>query len=144
MNDVLDHLKLDPGSRTLGELIQERAWAAQEIRRLRDELERLRDVGARSRAVSAQKAAPKPGDAKFNNNPIRFVRSKELKQIVGFGHTTIWRMTKEGLFPQPVRFGRNTFWRLADVIAWQEALRVPDVTRRAQDTNQRTTSTTIR
>jgi prophage regulatory protein len=123
MNDVLDRLMLDPGSRTFGELVQKRAWAAQEIRRLRADLERLRDLAARNRGVSAQRPAPVTPDPNFNNNPIRLVRAKELKQIVGFGHTTIWRMTKEGRFPQPVRFGRNTFWRLADVIAWQEALR---------------------
>ncbi|MEA3139758.1 MAG: hypothetical protein QOK23_1927 [Gammaproteobacteria bacterium] len=33
--DMLDRLCLDPGTRTLGELMQEREWAVGEIRRLR-------------------------------------------------------------------------------------------------------------
>jgi len=32
--DMLDRLILDPGTRTLGELFQEREWAVSEIRRL--------------------------------------------------------------------------------------------------------------
>jgi hypothetical protein len=32
--DLLDRLCLDPGTRTIGEFVQEREWAAGEIRRL--------------------------------------------------------------------------------------------------------------
>ena len=39
--DMLDRLILDPGTRTLGELLQEREWAVGEIRRLRLDLGRL-------------------------------------------------------------------------------------------------------
>jgi hypothetical protein len=42
MEDMLDRLRLDPGSRTLGQLLQERQWALQEITRLRAELLRTR------------------------------------------------------------------------------------------------------
>ena len=39
--DMLDRLGLDPGTRTIGELMQEREWAAGEIRRLRRDVDRL-------------------------------------------------------------------------------------------------------
>lgn len=39
--DMLDRLCLDPGTRTIGELQQEREWAAGEIRRLRMHVDRL-------------------------------------------------------------------------------------------------------
>ena len=42
MNDAMwDRLKTDPGQRTLGELVQEREWAVQEIGRLRLEFMRF-------------------------------------------------------------------------------------------------------
>jgi hypothetical protein len=39
--DMLDRLCLDPGIRTLGELLQEREWAVGEIRRLRSDVGRF-------------------------------------------------------------------------------------------------------
>jgi hypothetical protein len=39
--DMLDRLVLDPGTRTIGELMQEREWAVWEIRRLRRDVDRL-------------------------------------------------------------------------------------------------------
>lgn len=42
MEDMLGRLRLDPGSWTLGQLLQERQWAAQEITRLRAEVAQLR------------------------------------------------------------------------------------------------------
>jgi prophage regulatory protein len=58
----------------------------------------------------------------YDNNPQRLIRVQELKQFVGVGKSTIWRMTKEGRFPRPIRFGRSTLWRLGDVLAWRDSL----------------------
>ena len=43
-DDMLDRLKQDPGTRTLGELLQERQWALQEILSLTEQLGRLRSA----------------------------------------------------------------------------------------------------
>ena len=51
--DMFEQLKVDPGRRTLGELLQERAWAVQEIARLREEIVRLE-----SRPVRAVSQSP--------------------------------------------------------------------------------------
>jgi hypothetical protein len=40
--DILNQLRIDPGQRTLGELLQDREAALHEIRLLRREIERLR------------------------------------------------------------------------------------------------------
>jgi predicted DNA-binding transcriptional regulator AlpA len=43
--------------------------------------------------------------------------------MIGLSHTTIWRLTKKGRLPKPVRIGEHTkAWRLSDIIAWQEGL----------------------
>lgn len=122
MRDILNSLLADPGSLTFGEMVRERVSAAHEIRKLRAEIERLHVPSTKPHASSNERPVAPSGIEDFNNNPIRFVRAKELKQIIGYGHSSIWRLTKEGRFPQPVRFGRSTFWRLADVLAWQESL----------------------
>jgi len=52
---MLDRLTLDPGTRTLGELLQERKWAFWEIRRLH------MDVGRLSRKRRAEKIEEEMG-----------------------------------------------------------------------------------
>lgn len=42
MADMLHRLEADPGSRTIGELIQEHAWAVNEILQLRAEFQAFR------------------------------------------------------------------------------------------------------
>lgn len=123
MHDLLDQLTVDPGSRTFGELVQERVWALHEIRRLRSELAKLRDSLARpTRATAERSRETSPSSNSLTDNPRRLIRLNELKQMIGVSRSTIYLMLKDGRFPQPVRFGRTTAWRMADVIAWQEAL----------------------
>jgi hypothetical protein len=60
-DDILERLQLDPGRRTIGELIQERAAAVHEIRALRGEIHKL--MGVRNR-----------GNASATGEAQRFVR----------------------------------------------------------------------
>jgi len=42
--------------------------------------------------------------------------------LIPVGPATIWRWTKEGLFPKPCRLGPGvTVWRAADVQAWLDS-----------------------
>jgi len=42
--------------------------------------------------------------------------------LIPVGPATIWRWTKEGLFPKPVKLGPGvTVWRAADVQAWLDS-----------------------
>lgn len=57
--DMLHRLEADPGSRTIGELLQERAWAVNEILQLRAELQVLRQR-TRSRPVRQWRIRDEP------------------------------------------------------------------------------------
>lgn len=123
MDDVLDQLRLDPGSRTIGQLLQERSWAAHEISRLRAELLRVRSAQARGGSLGRSPDGTPTNSAMPENAKVRLIRLRELKQIVSLSTSTIYAMMKQGRFPRSVHLGeRTTAWRLADVIAWQEAL----------------------
>jgi prophage regulatory protein len=37
---------------------------------------------------------------------MRYIRFKELRKLVPLGRTTIWKMMREGEFPQSRRIGR--------------------------------------
>jgi prophage regulatory protein len=120
---MLEQLRADPGTRTLGQLLQERQWALHEIERLTDENLRLRSLSAgtpSSEVVSETEVARR---AQALRNPNRLVRMKELRQLLGLGPSTIYKMMGEGRFPRSVHLGeRTTAWRLSDVEAWQTSL----------------------
>src|ERR1700681_275401 len=64
---MFDRLSIDPGHRTLGELIQERQWAVEEISRLHKEVTRLnaRRDGASKRPNVNQDTLPAGPDDSF-------------------------------------------------------------------------------
>lgn len=123
--DMLERLREDPGARTLGRLLQGRQWALQEIERLTDEVLRLRSqpaAKASSREIVSETEAARRTQAL--RDPNRLIRMKELRQLLGLGPSTIYRMMGEGRFPRSVHLGeRTTAWRLADIEAWQANLR---------------------
>jgi prophage regulatory protein len=48
---------------------------------------------------------------------------RELKQLLGLSHSTLWKMAKEGRLPKPVHVSeRTTAWRMGDILAWQAGL----------------------
>jgi len=50
---------------------------------------------------------------------MRFIRFKELRQRVPLGRTTIWKMMREGRFPQSRRIGKMaTAWLENEVEDW--------------------------
>ena len=52
-NDILDRLRLDPGHRTLGQLLLDREAAAHEIERLHRALESLRTPDLQTKRTGA-------------------------------------------------------------------------------------------
>jgi prophage regulatory protein len=119
--DMLDRLCLDPGTRTLGELMQEREWAAGEIRRLRRDVGRL---SQKKEAVRIEKEmAQEAVDAKRLDpalNAQRLIRLIEVATMLGIGRSTIYKYIGEGSFPTPVKVGfRSVRWKLSEVLAWR-------------------------
>jgi prophage regulatory protein len=121
--DRLEQLKVDPGRRTLGELIQERAWAVEEITRLRADVARLASQAPRSWALPSLSETLKTGtDSSIEMDTRRLLRLPEVCKLVGLGKTTIYQLKADSQFPNPVRVGAHAVrWRMAEIVAWQEA-----------------------
>jgi prophage regulatory protein len=50
---------------------------------------------------------------------VRFIRPREVLEMIGVSRTTLWRMVKEGNFPKPVRISKgNAGYLLETVEAW--------------------------
>lgn len=48
-------------------------------------------------------------------------RASQILPFLPFGSTTLWKWSKEGLFPSPIRISSTiTAWRNADVLDWLE------------------------
>lgn len=53
--------------------------------------------------------------------PVKYVSDIQLSQRHAVSRGTIWRWTKEGRFPKPVKLGPGcTRWLLADVEKWEQ------------------------
>ena len=49
----------------------------------------------------------------------RFLRRREVEQMVGLSRTSIYRLADSGDFPHPIRVGpRAVRWRLRDIEQW--------------------------
>ena len=53
---------------------------------------------------------------------MRFIRSREVVEMIGVSRTTLWRMVREGSFPRPVQISKgNLGYLLETVEAWMRA-----------------------
>lgn len=49
-------------------------------------------------------------------------RASQILPFLPFGSTTLWKWSREGLFPAPIRISPTiTAWRNSDVLDWLEA-----------------------
>jgi prophage regulatory protein len=113
--DMLDRLCFDPGTRTLGELIQEREWAAGEIRRLGVEVSQL---SGKREAMRIEGEMDHTFDPALNAQ--RLLRLSEVMTMIGLGHSSIYNYVAAGTFPAPIKVGENSVrWKLADILAWR-------------------------
>ena len=128
LEDLEARLWLDPGQRTLGQLLQERTAAALEIRRLRLELAKTQEV----RRLSAPAVPPSRRDG--NTQPVArptFLRLSEVCRLVGLARSTIYRRIEKKTFPAPLRVGnRSVRWAGEVIDAWRDALESTSTTRK--------------
>ena len=116
--DMLDRLLLDPGRRTLGELIQERAWAAGEIQRLKRALQKAQE---RPKRGSGAELPPWRWAAEAPS-PAAMLRIDKVVKLTGLSRSTIYSAIQDGRFPAGVKVGiRARRWRAAEIWAWQES-----------------------
>jgi prophage regulatory protein len=118
---MLDRLCLDPGTRTIGELMHEREWAVWEIRRLRrdvDRLSRKQDAKRIEREISEEAVDSKRLDPALNAQ--RLIRLAEVVAMLGIGRTSVYNYIAAGSFPAPVKVGEKSVrWKLTEVLAWR-------------------------
>ena len=127
-NDVLERLRIDPGRRTLGELLQDREAAAHEIARLRSHIERLQAVGARTTPERTTKVASSAArDPVEKKSPFRagtLIRVTDVCELLRVSASTVYKWRSDGAFPEPVKIGpRAVRWRIDDIEAWRDACR---------------------
>jgi len=125
--DILERLRLDPGSRTFGELAQDREAASVEIARLRRELEHVRELSGSSSTKASSDPDRIPSGRTVSVEPRRYpgslLRLKDVSTMLGMSRSTIYRAISEGLFPKPVNVGeRSVRWRLDALEAWRDSL----------------------
>lgn len=84
--DTLDRLTLDPGTRTIGELLQEREWAVAEIRRLRGDVGRL-SYKQQARRIEREFEGSEGLDPKLNAQ--RLLRLADVSTMVGLCRSAI-------------------------------------------------------
>jgi prophage regulatory protein len=118
---MLDRLCLDHGTRTLGEPVQEREWAAGEIRRPRTDVGRLsrkQEAARIEQEISEERTRPKHLDPALNAQGL--IRLAEVATMLGISRSTVYKHVAEGQFPAPLKLGfRSVRWKLADVLAWK-------------------------
>jgi prophage regulatory protein len=78
--------------------------------------------------VEGHACLPPEGTARFTASPLRcrvlmrFVRTKDVLQMLGVSRTTLWRMVQAGSFPQPIVISRRATGHLLDEVeAWMAA-----------------------
>lgn len=84
----------------------------------------LREFRAHAKRFKST-SAPKNKEKKLHDSPVnsQFMKVKQVLQVVPFSASTLWRKSKTGEFPAPIKISANiTAWRTEDVNNWIESL----------------------
>jgi prophage regulatory protein len=118
--DMLTRLRLDAGSRTFGELAQEREWAYREIAALRERL--ARSFQTSSRQAVAQKRNNESMHARPPSTGLRYLRLREVSARVGLKASGIYRLMAQGSFPKQVKLSERTAaWVESEIESFMDA-----------------------
>jgi len=116
--DMLECLRRDPGSRTLGELLQDRQWAVGEIERLRSLLDADK-VPLTSPSSKTRHAPDLVAPVEPPKRQPEYMRTKDVCEQFGFSPSMLYLYVKQRGFPSPVKVGaRAVRWRYADIAEW--------------------------
>ena len=117
-NEVIARLQIDPGHRTLGQLLQDREAALQEIHRLQRELENSLPLPPTHQAPTS----PSSGidqEAARGFRPGTMIRAGDVCELLSISRATLHRLRKLPNFPKPVKLGPNTIrWNVDVIRAW--------------------------
>ncbi len=49
------------------------------------------------------------------------LKDREVASRLGIGVSTVWRLSKAGKLPPPIKIGGSTRWRVSEISEWIEA-----------------------
>ena len=114
-SDILARLQIDPGQRTVGQLLQDREAAAHEISHLRCEIDRLRTSQLSNR--------PQKDLVSVIEQSGKLMRIADVCELLGISRSTIYKRVSDGTFPRPIQVGpRAVRWHVDDIVAWRDEL----------------------
>src|SRR5712691_10741530 len=123
--DILQRLRIDPGQRTLGQLLQDREAAALEIERLRAEINRREAPAMQGTSGRTPRHMPTNSADPSREPPFRagtLIRLLDVCRFLGISRSTVYKKLSERSFPEPARLGpRSVRWRVDDIEAWRDA-----------------------
>lgn len=123
MTDLLARLRTDPGTLTIGRLLQDREAAAAEIERLLAEVARLRAVNRPPLEAVHRRVIPNTPPAQSRTEQRILLRLADVCAMLAVSRSTIYKRVAEGTFPAPVRISeRSVRWRNVDVDAWRASI----------------------
>ena len=123
MTDLLARLRTDPGTLTIGRLLQDREAAAAEIERLLAEVARLRAVNRPPLEAVHRRVIPNTPPTQSRTEQRILLRLADVCAMLAVSRSTIYKRVAEGTFPAPVRISeRSVRWRNVDVDAWRAAI----------------------
>lgn len=133
-DDILERLRIDPGQRTLGHLLQDREAAIHEIERLRSQLSQLGAEGKTTPLthLKGEKATlPAPDTRKPPFRAGTLIRLPDVCELLGISRSTIYHLLANGDFPEPVRVGEKAVrWQIDAIDAWCDARAIRSGSRR--------------
>lgn len=92
----------------------------------------------KKRAVTKPRTLPLITEDALNE---RILTTKELMQRIPLRRQTIWRMVREGRFPQPIRLTESRLgWRWSVILGWLSEREQKPLGRRAYFGNDNTKS----
>ena len=48
----------------------------------------------------------------------RLLNTRDLQKIIPVSQMTLWRWTRQKIFPKPISINNRNYWRWSDVQAW--------------------------
>ena len=52
----------------------------------------------------------------------RLIPRREVEQLVGLKHSSLYKLMRSGAFPLPLKIGHAVRWRLSEVQSWVSSL----------------------
>jgi predicted DNA-binding transcriptional regulator AlpA len=117
--DIIDRLRADFGQRTLGQLLQERDAAANEIERLRAELKALREV----KFSSIQENGAVRAEPALSYQSGSLISAADVCKLLRISRSAFYVRRGQNGFPKPIQLGLRTVrYEVDAIIAWRKAL----------------------